>query len=187
MLRPTAKWNSQRDVWERLESPTSEQPDVYSETWPVLGTIHNGVLYVPEAKKRKASASRTPELPTSESGSLSLLPTVTSSEHTGAGGIRKEGSPSLRTLVVTRAEEGHSLFPTPRASDGPNGGPNQRGSKGDWALPAIANLLPVPVLFQTPVAAEGVKAPAQQTMREKVKTGQVWLSNDAQTIAQGDF
>jgi DNA (cytosine-5)-methyltransferase 1 len=28
------------------------------------------------------------------------------------------------------------LFPTPRATDGPNGGPNQRGRKGDLALPS---------------------------------------------------
>lgn len=28
------------------------------------------------------------------------------------------------------------LLPTPRASDGPNGGPGQRGSKGDLALPS---------------------------------------------------
>lgn len=30
------------------------------------------------------------------------------------------------------------LLPTPKASDGPNGGPNQRDGKGGWYLPAIA-------------------------------------------------
>lgn len=33
---------------------------------------------------------------------------------------------------------GPPLWPTPRASDGAKGGPNQRGSKGDLALPAAA-------------------------------------------------
>ncbi|MFE5122925.1 hypothetical protein [Streptomyces sp. NPDC056669] len=43
----------------------------------------------------------------------------------------------LRTTV--------SLLPTPRASDGEKGGPNQRGSKGDLALPsAVVHLLPTP-------------------------------------------
>lgn len=37
------------------------------------------------------------------------------------------------------------LLPTPRASDGEKGGPNQRGSKGDLMLPsAVAQLLPTP-------------------------------------------
>ncbi len=36
------------------------------------------------------------------------------------------------------------LLPTPKASDGDKGGPNQRGSSGDYALPAVANLLPTP-------------------------------------------
>lgn len=45
----------------------------------------------------------------------------------------------LRTTV--------SLLPTPRASDGEHGGPNQRGSKGDLALPAaVVQLLPTPTV-----------------------------------------
>lgn len=38
------------------------------------------------------------------------------------------------------------LMPTPRATDGTKGGPNQRGSSGDLMLPsAVAHLLPTPV------------------------------------------
>lgn len=38
------------------------------------------------------------------------------------------------------------LMPTPRATDGTKGGPNQRGSAGDLMLPsAVAQLLPTPV------------------------------------------
>jgi DNA (cytosine-5)-methyltransferase 1 len=42
-------------------------------------------------------------------------------------------------------ETGGRLLPTPRASDGTKGGPNQRGSKGDLMLPiAVHQLLPTP-------------------------------------------
>lgn len=34
------------------------------------------------------------------------------------------------------------MLPTPRATDGTNGGPNQRGSKGDLMLPSAVALLP---------------------------------------------
>lgn len=40
---------------------------------------------------------------------------------------------------------GSSLLPTPRATDGTKGGPNQRGSSGDLMLPsAVCQLLPTP-------------------------------------------
>src|SRR5690554_3998875 len=37
------------------------------------------------------------------------------------------------------------LLPTPRATDGTKGGPNQRGSSGDLMLPSAVQLLPTPV------------------------------------------
>jgi hypothetical protein len=37
------------------------------------------------------------------------------------------------------------LLPTPRATDGEKGGPNQRGSKGDLMLPSAVMLLPTPL------------------------------------------
>lgn len=43
-----------------------------------------------------------------------------------------------------------ALLPTPRASDGEKGGPNQRGSSGDLMLPSAVALLP------TPSAADGL-------------------------------
>ena len=45
------------------------------------------------------------------------------------------------------AIEAQRLLPTPRATDGTKGGPNQRGSSGDLMLPSAiqpANLLPNP-------------------------------------------
>ena len=39
---------------------------------------------------------------------------------------------------------GRGLLPTPRATDGTKGGPNQRGSSGDLMLPSAVTLLPTP-------------------------------------------
>lgn len=39
---------------------------------------------------------------------------------------------------------GRGLLPTPRATDGTNGGPGQRGSSGDLMLPSAVALLPTP-------------------------------------------
>lgn len=44
-----------------------------------------------------------------------------------------------------RSADAGTLMPTPRASDGAKGGPNQRGSSGDLMLPSAVALLPTPV------------------------------------------
>ncbi|MBB6473263.1 hypothetical protein BJ992_002694 [Sphaerisporangium rubeum] len=41
-----------------------------------------------------------------------------------------------------RLETAVALLPTPKATDGTNGGPNQRGSSGDLTLPSLAIRLP---------------------------------------------
>lgn len=70
---------------------------------------------------------------------VNLLPTPTATPY-GNNQSASPGAavrPSLNSLAP--------LLPTPRASDGTNGGPNQRGSKGDLALPAaVVQLLPTP-------------------------------------------
>ena len=53
------------------------------------------------------------------------------------------------------AIEAQRLLPTPRATDGTKGGPNQRGSKGDLMLPSAINLLPTPMVGSTNPAAHG--------------------------------
>lgn len=60
---------------------------------------------------------------------VALLSTPVATDHDGGPGRRNtRGKPMLPGAVA--------LMPTPRASDGDKGGPNQRGSSGDWALPA---------------------------------------------------
>ncbi len=64
---------------------------------------------------------------------VSLLPTPTSRDHKGAN---QRGDDTCLT---------GALLPTPRATDGTKGGPNQRGSSGDLMLPsAVHQLLPTP-------------------------------------------
>lgn len=91
---------------------------------------------------------------------VALLPSPTASDGpAGAGHGTREGSLNLRTAVTllptpTATPYGNNqspsagaavrpsldalaqLLPAPRASDGVKGGPNQRGSSGDLALPA---------------------------------------------------
>ena len=67
---------------------------------------------------------------------LTLLPTARTTDHYGAG-LHGDGGLDLRTAI--------SLLPTPKASDGPNGGPGMRNGKGTPdALPGVVALLPTP-------------------------------------------
>lgn len=95
---------------------------------------------------------------------LTLLPTPRTSDTNGTG-THGTGGLDLRTAVEMlptpmardwKGENGKNrntldppsrvleLLPTPRASDGTNGGPNQRGSSGDLMLPSAVQLLPTP-------------------------------------------
>lgn len=65
---------------------------------------------------------------------VTLLPTPTARDaKRGAGwGETQTGRPLSEVIVLLSPR----LMPTPRASDAEKGGPNQRGSSGDLALPA---------------------------------------------------
>lgn len=69
--------------------------------------------------------------------------------------VAKDRGQTLRLTGQILAMTG-DLLPTPRASDGPNGGPGMRGSKGDRPLPAaVHHLLPTPMVGSTNPAAHG--------------------------------
>src|SRR5690606_9341085 len=80
---------------------------------------------------RRGRLSELPMLapPTDVNACSSLLPTPLTSMKHGHG-----GKVNIQTVVV-------SLLPTPRASDGEKGGPNQRGSSGDPMLPNVVHKL----------------------------------------------
>ncbi len=206
---PTATWNPARGAWETgLTSLFCEHSELYSRTWPASGSMRNGSAYQrpPWALRTSATASSSSRgLPTPRARgwktggkdgldeALKLLPTPTSSEHTGPGHAA-QGGMNLRTTVSllptptvadsrntanfrpdgtpygagygqtlvdatrllptpvaadsarqsTTYSRGNptlvgALLPTPRASDGAKGGPNQRGSAGDLTLPSAAH------------------------------------------------
>lgn len=65
------------------------------------------------------------------------------------------------------AIEAQRLLPTPRASDGEKGGPNQRGSSGDLMLPsAVQRLLPTPTAADH--KASGGSSPSDVTLTDAI-------------------
>src|SRR5262249_11258309 len=101
---------------------------------------------------------------TTRSASLKLLPTPQARDGDGRGAsdpaARRAGGHSVglddAVSVLTGTRPQAALFPTPRASDGTKGSPNQRGSKGDLMLTsAIARLARHPAVpaAQLPEAA----------------------------------
>lgn len=73
------------------------------------------------------------------SDSMPSLATLPAWGMTHAGELFEHPMPELPTV-----EPASSFLPTPRATDGTKGGPNQRGSKGDLMLPSAVMLLPTP-------------------------------------------
>ena len=124
MPEPIATWNPQTQLWETNQANLfSERQEPYSETWPTSGMTRNGRL-LPLAM----SAHRT-----GESECSSLLPTPRAEEFgSGSYATHANGTPkSGKTLT-----QSVKALPTPRATDGTKGGPNQRGSSGDQLLPS---------------------------------------------------
>jgi len=129
----------------------------------------------------------------------SLLPTPNTMEHREIKtpeqiAEMKELSPggyrNLREVVIN--ELPNSLLPTPavghiRNHDEPIEDYLERRQKmtdGIYkGMPGVSLGVAVRMeMLPTPVASEGLKAPAQQTSETKSKTGQVWLSNAAKDM-----
>ena len=119
-------------------------------------------------------------------GRLTLLQTPRTSDTNGAG-AHGQGGMDLRTvasLLPTPTSRDHkgrnqrddatcltgALLPTPRATDGTNGGPNQRGSSGDLMLPSAVHLLPTPAVNDMG-AGKTVEAWDDWTARAKATHG----------------
>ena len=169
MQKRTATWNPARDAWETNGGGLfCEHLDVYSETWPTSGMTRGGVAYeLPMSEPLTAGieSSCSPGLPTqratrggSSTETVALLPTPMTTDG-GSASIAdtQRNSPGLRVV-------GH-LLPTPRATDGTKGGPNQRGSSGDLMLPsAVHHLLPTPTAADS--TASGGSAPSHVTLTD---------------------
>ncbi len=141
---PLATWNPACGVWETPQASLLCAHSVpYSAPWPTSGSMRAGACFAPlKSEPRTAvSASSSPPGPP---GGPPLLKTPTSNLATNGGSQhpakRKQGGhgPNL-------ADEVEWLLPTPKASDGAKGSPNQRHGNGDLTLSsAAARLLPTP-------------------------------------------
>lgn len=80
-------------------------------------------------------------------GLLLPTPAANDSGNTPEDHLRKKPGRTQVTSLQIIADyglfpSGGKVLPTPKGSDAEKGGPNMRGSSGDYALPAIGNLLP---------------------------------------------
>lgn len=140
---PLATWNPARGVWETPQvSLLCGHSVPYSDPWPTSGTTRSGSCFAPPTSEPRTGASG----PSSRPGPPeTLLKTPTSNIGKNGGSQhpakRKSGGhgPNLADEVEWL------LLPTPKASDGIKGSPNQRHGNGDMTLPsAAASLLPTP-------------------------------------------
>ena len=96
-----------------------------------------------------------------------LLPTPTVADSRETANFRPDGTPygsgHGQTLI-----DAARLLPTPRATDGSKGGPNQRGSKGDLTLPSAAARIgaPTPKRSRGGRRSAGGPLPGQLTIED---------------------
>ena len=138
-------WNPVRQLWETEQADLfSGQQEPFSETWPTSGMTRSGRLLPLPMSGHRIGGNE----------SSLLLPTPTSHQDGSAADLdkrqtrvdaakAKHGRIFGQTLEVAIAmlPSVAQMLPTPRATDGTEGGPNQRGSSGDLMLPsAVMNL-----------------------------------------------
>ncbi|MGW1611668.1 hypothetical protein ACWCQZ_19990 [Streptomyces sp. NPDC002285] len=151
---PLATWNSARGVWETPQASLLCAHSVpYSAPWPTSGSMHAGVCFAPLTSEPRTAANGSSSPPGPPDGSP-LLKTPTSNLGANGGSQhpakRKQGGhgPNL-------ADEIEWLLPTPKASDGTKGAPNQRHGNGDLTLPSAATRLqPAPDATSTRTAGQ---------------------------------
>ena len=103
---------------------------------------------------------------------------------------RTKGMPGASLGVAVRlAQHGidwkddNARLPTPTVSDQYTDNlASTQQTEGSLHSVTLAQIVHRTDLLMTPVASEGIKAPSQQNSETKAKTGQVWLSNQAQDM-----
>ena len=134
-------------LWEtETLSLFSAHSEPYSETLPTSGMTRNGSLLPLPTSAHATDANACSSSPTPD-----LLPTPVVTDSTGTRNStanRSPGSTASSGDTITDAlthlgmmppsppQRAGLLLPTPRATDGTKGGPNQRGSSGDLMLPS---------------------------------------------------
>lgn len=169
-MRGSSFWRTSRasllpppPLWTKKKASSKNAPLPASwENWPTVGGMRNGSLFqrpmwVPATGAPDGSASpgekwQTPKASEEESGSgmnsrgepkLKAQANNWMTPH-GMGGMDSTGKLGAGGEFAKQA----TCWMTPRATDGTNGGPNQRGSKGDLMLPSMAAQWPTPNSLQ---------------------------------------
>lgn len=170
-------WNPARGVWETdTLSLYCGHAEPFLATWPASGSMRNGVAsertksvpptvdaasssepgrLLPTPRPQTKGGCDAVEAPPNRQGgpnlatAIALLPTPAASFPGTTANFRPDGTPYSEGYGMTLLDAVR-LLPTPRATDGTKGGPNQRGSKGDLMLPsAVSQLLPTPTASAT--------------------------------------
>ena len=116
-----------------IQSPDLDSPSAVASLLPTPAVNDMGAAYTPDewdqwtAKMKAAHRNGNGHGKSLAIEAQRLQPTPTTSEASGAG-EHGTGGDNLRTVAA--------LLPTPRATDGTKGGPNQRSSSGDLMLPS---------------------------------------------------
>lgn len=128
--QPLAFWNPNRDVWETTTLDLlSEQPAVFSETWPASGTMRNGVLY------RPATSGPATDGPESSCSPGTLLPTPSASLGV-CGGSQHPAKRAANRRTIQLHDVVEHLLPTPSARDWKDGTPPAGGGAVERAAGA---------------------------------------------------
>lgn len=118
-----ARFDPDSCSWKIRQLSVLGEETLSPQNWPASGMVKDGVLYPLSMWERRTSERDGFFLPTPEAS------------NTKAVAMRTAGREPRNFL---------KQWPTPRASDGAHGGPNQRGSMGDLALPGAVAKYPTP-------------------------------------------
>lgn len=125
--------------WRTAQRSLLEDSDECSVTWPRSGMTADGQCWELPTLERPTAAN--------DSGSWLPTPTANSYGSCQGGSAGRDGQPN-RPSLQTMAARG--MWPTPLATDGSKGGPNQKGGKGDLRLSSAVHQRP----FPTPLARD---------------------------------
>lgn len=171
-------------LWTKPKACSKSAPPPASwENWPTAGGTRNGSLFprptwVPATGAHGGSALPGGAWPTPDTGherinrsasagaadrptialAAKLWMTPTTQSAKGVDYQRVNGKNVL--ILDGQAKALMEQWPTPRATDGTKGGPNQAGSKGDPMLPSAAAQWPTP-------ASRDYRTPNSQSLQER--------------------
>jgi hypothetical protein len=160
----------------------------------LAGAVEDALIPTPTARDRKGAGGSDeggPNLPTA----MALLPTPDASVFNDGQSV--EAYQARKEREIAKGYNGNGggtplamavkLLPTPRATDGPKGCPQQRGSSGDLMMTsAILSLLPTPTAsdrfgagahgdggadLRTTIAAQAAEAPEAEDDEEPSRWG----------------